>query len=337
MNKIYNALTVIFSGLLLFNSCEYKKTALGDDMQIFVFADSLLWLEIKEDVQETFYNYVFTPRAEKSFILSHRSLDKLNDLKGRQNLLFIGTLEKGSPVNDYLLSITPPEFVSRVENNNGFYFFKDNLFLQNQISLFMLAKNKNHFKENFLNNKRDIFNNFNKKYMARLEERMFEKGEQKDLEDYLIDNFGYKVRVQHDYFLATQEPDEKYVWLRRLDPDRWISIWKRDQQDVGLSADSLFHIRNEMAAKYYDGDVIVDEETTVTQEKFADWQIKKLTGTWKNDSLLVGGPFRTYVIPRPEEKAFYFVDIAVMEPTKDKKPFLDQLEVIAHTFNFINK
>jgi hypothetical protein len=320
-----------------FNSCDYKPTAIGDDRQIFVFADSLLWLDIKEDIEQTFHKYVYTPRAEKSFIISWRSLNKLNDLKGRRNIFFIGTTKSGSEVNDYLLSFVPQEFINSVNNEESLYFFKDDLFLNQQISMFIIGKNKESLLSNFKQKSSEIFYNFNRKYMARLKDRIYQKGEQFDLEEYLVDNFGYKIRIQHDYFIANQEPKEKFVWLRRVDPDRWISIWKKDWQEVNLSPDSLFSIRNEMTKKYYDGDYIVEDETSITRVPFISADNIKITGTWRNDSLLVGGPFRTYVVPHPEEDAYYFVDIAVMDPTQDKKPFLDQLEVIAGTFSFENK
>ena len=38
-----------------------------------------------------------------------------------------------------------------------------------------------------------------------------------------------------------------------------------------------------------------------------------------------------------KQNSLYLVDIAVMAPDKDKKPFLDQLEVIAGTFEIVGK
>jgi len=51
--------------------------------------------------------------------------------------------------------------------------------------------------------------------------------------------------------------------------------------------------------------------------------------------LLVGGPFRTYIIHEPQDSLLWFVDIAVMAPGRLKKPYLDQLEVMAHTFEIL--
>jgi len=264
-------------------------------------------------------------------------LQDLNSLKERLNLVFIGTTQDNNQVNDYLRQIIPQEFIDDVNMDKSFYFFKDNLYLQDQISLFMVAKNAASFKQIFPNLQRDIFNRFNEKYFARLKERMYKRGEQFDLEEFLQSEYGYKVRVQHDYFLANQNPDEKYVWLRRMDPNRWISIWKVDRDSSVFSQDSLIKIRNTMTDKYYDGDFVNPDETSLEMSQLDGQDVYKLVGTWTNDSLVVGGPFRMYVVPNKKENCLYMVDIAVMAPAKDKKPFLDQLEVIAHTFTFSDK
>jgi Domain of unknown function (DUF4837) len=329
--------SIIILMLLAANSCKNYSTAMGSERQIYVFADSLLWKQVQPLVEERFHSFVYTPRAERSFFVTWKPLRDLNSLQERLNIVFIGTTQDKNQVNDYLQQMIPQEFINDVNNDKSFYFFKDNLFLQDQISLFMIAKNAASFKQIFPNLEKDIYNRFEEKYFARLRQRMFKNGEQLDLEEFLESEFGYKVRVQHDYFVANQNPDEKYVWLRRVDPNRWISIWKVNRDSSVFSQDSLIKIRNTMTDKYYDGDHVNNDETSLETSKLAGKDVLKLVGTWTNDSLVVGGPFRMYVLPNEREKCLYMLDIAVMAPTKDKKPFLDQLEVIAQTFTFSDK
>lgn len=334
MKKAFNILILTFIIFLI--SCDIRPSALGLQQRIFVFADSLLWQEIGADVEETFNDYIYTPRAERSFNVSWEPLRNLKGLQNRMNILFIGTTDQKNLVNDYLLNSIPPEFVESVKEDRSFYFFKDDLFARDQISLFMLAKDSSSFKKNFEQLKINILDQFKTKYYSRLKQGMYEKGEQFGVEEFLTEEYGYKVRVQHDYFLANQSPEEKYIWLRRLDPDRWLSIWQADSSTDTFSYHSLISYRNRMTAKYYDGDYIVEKETKLDTVQFRGAPTIKMTGTWRNDSVLVGGPFRMYVVKNPEENKNYFIDIAVMAPDKSKKPFLDQLEVIASTFQFVN-
>ncbi len=336
MKKTYNFFVILTAVLLYFLSgCDYKPQSIGSDRQIFVIADSLLWLDVKDEVENAFHSYVYTPRSERSFILSRRSLDKLSGVKTRKNLMFIGTTDTQNAENDYLSQLIPQEFKDDVENNRSFYFFKDDLYVAQQINLIMVATDTKSFIKNFSLLKDDIFKRFNEKYFSRLKAGMFEIGQQFELEEFLVKNYGYKVNMQHDYFIANQDPAEKFVWIRRLEPDRWISIWRINEKEVAYTSEALFAIRNEMTQKYYDGDYIVKDETSLSNVLFRGQQTTKITGTWRNDSLIVGGPFRTYIVPKKDENSVYFIDIAVMAPARDKKPYLDQLEVIAHTFEFV--
>ena len=165
MKKIYNFALILALVILYFLSgCDYKPKSIGSDRRIFVFADSLLWLDIKDEVENTFYSYVYTPRAERSFILSRRSLDKLSGVKTRKNLPFIGTTDTRNNENNYLNQLVPQEFKDDVENDRSFYFFKDDLFVGDQINLIMLAKDTESFLRNFSLLKDDIFKRFNEKY-----------------------------------------------------------------------------------------------------------------------------------------------------------------------------
>ncbi len=166
MKKIFKYLTIImlFSALLY---CDYKPSAMGYQERIFVFGDSLLWLDIQDQLTERFNDYVYTPRAERSFTLEWRPLSELNSLKSRMNLFFIGTTQPGTEGNDYLLQVVPPEFIESVNMGENFYFFKDNLFSDFQLSLFMLAKDKKAFMEKLSLLEDQIFSAFKDKLLKR--------------------------------------------------------------------------------------------------------------------------------------------------------------------------
>lgn len=338
MKHHYNKLlffSFLLSVIITFNGCDYKTTTVGYQYRIFVVADSLVWLDLKDDIEQTFESIVYTPHTEKSFYITWTPFEKLNEFKERMNVFIIGTEDGNGEASNYLKKVLPEEFKSGARENKYFYLFKDDMFARMQIGLIMFAKDCAAFKDNFNMLKSEIFNTFSKKYYARLEKTMFYKGERKDTESYLAENFGWKVRVQHDYFIAIQDVEKDYVWLRRLDPDRWLSVWKVTGDSAALETDSIFQIRNKVLGEYYQGDCVVEEESYLTETEFNGQTTKKIIGLWRNDSLLIGGPFRTYIVHNKQDSSVYFVDIAVMAPTKNKKSYLDQLEVIANTFEIV--
>ncbi len=313
---------------------DMRPESLGLQHRIFVFADSLLWNEVGRDVELYFNDFVATPKAERSFIVTWKPLRELKDYKMRMNLFFMGTTRPGSEVNEYLLKIVPQEFIKNVNEDRNFYFFKDELFARHQLSLFMMARDVATFRTQFKRLRKEMLERFREKYFARLEETMFDKAEQFEVEDIIAESFGYRIRVQHDYFLATSDPATQYIWLRRIAPDRSLSIWRADSLPAHPGRTDFIAERDRMARQYYSGDTVYTGNVLMDTVAFNGREAIKMSGSWVNPKLLVGGPFRTYFFKKEGEGPFYALDISVMAPNKKKTPFLDQLEVIAHTFSF---
>ncbi len=339
LRKILIRSLAIFLLLILWmlNGCNLKPSTMGYQHRIFLFADSALYARVGDQVEAVFEKEIYTPHSEKTFYITWIPLNKLSEFKSRMNLFFLGTADSSGPVSDYLTKILPKQFKQEIADSNYFYFYNNDLFARDQVGLIMYAPTIRDFKTRFNRFKDQIYKTFEKKYYARLTKGMFEQGELKDLEKYLSTHYGWKVRLQHDYFIANQDVDKKYVWLRRLYPDRWISIWQTKGDSSLLNMNSLIAIRNRMAKTYYGGDVVVGDETYLTTVDFEGRPTKKVVGIWRNDSLLVGGPFRMYAVYDQLDSVIHFIDIAVMAPGKLKEPFLDQLEVIAHTFELTDK
>jgi len=333
--KTFTALTVLVSAMLTWQcNLDMRPESLGLQHRVFVFADSLLWNEVGRDVELYFNDFVATPKAERSFIVTWKPLRELEAYNMRMNLFFIGTTRPGSEVNDYLLKVIPAEFIKNVNEDKNFYFFKDDLFARHQISLFMMARDVPTFKLQFKRLRREMLERFRKKYFARLERTMFDTAEQFEVEDIIAETFGYRIRVQHDYFLATSDPATQYIWLRRISPDRSLSVWRADSLPAQPGRLDFIAERDRMAKKYYSGDTVVTEDVIMDTVTFNGEEAIKISGSWVNPGLLVGGPFRTYYFKKEGQGPYYALDLSVMAPSKKKTPFLDQLEVIAHTFSF---
>lgn len=332
--KTYKAIGVLFLTLFVFCACNMRRSAMGVQDRLFVFADSALWQQIGGGVEDTFNDVIHTPRAERSFYVHWSKLNELVGLKSRMNIVFAGTTEPGSEVNDYLLKSLPKTFIDDVNAGTKFYFFKDGLFARDQLSLFMIASDAVSFNKNFAQLKKQIYDNFVQKYYARLSESMFDKGEQKEQEAYLEKYFDYSVRVQHDYFVANQDLDSKFVWLRRMKPDRSLSIWRVPDGTRITNYQDLAAARDKIIGHYYSGDKVVQDDSKLDTVLFQGLSTPRMIGVWQNDSVKVGGPFRTFVINKSGTKETYLLDISVTAPAKRKKPFLDQLRVIAETFKF---
>lgn len=329
---LFKKTALLLAGLIVLAACGVKPTTMGYQHRIFMVVDSTLWQELGQQVQQGFERVIHTPHEEKTFYVIPIPLKELENRKMRMNVFFMALADEQGPAADYIKKSLPENFKKGAENGEYFYLFQQDFFARDQINLILYAKNKAAFKEQFQKNIDKIYKTFEAKYYARLKQGMFGKNEQEKLEDFLVKNYGWKLRLQHDYFIALQDMENKFVWIRRMKPDRWISIWEVKADSANFNLDSLVNRRNRMAASYYQGDVVEDEDRIFRRVDFNGQPAQKLDGLWRNDSLMVGGPFRLYAVYDPLESLYYMIDIAVMAPGKLKKPYLDQLEVIAHTF-----
>ncbi len=332
---IYNRLWVIplIAFSILVSSCDLKPTTMGYQHRLFVVADSVTWAKVEPQVTEAFETTVPTPLEEKEFVVSHITLDQLNTVRTRMNIVFIGLAEGKGETDLYLQKYLPQTFKDGVAAGKYLYLFNDDMFARDQIGIIFFAQNISAFREQFPLIQKEMLKTFKQKYYARLKKGMFEKGENTKLEELLQKHYGWSVRVQHDYFLALQDLDAHYVWLRRINPDRWVSIWEENNTADSLSRDAIQNLRNTMARKYYQGDIVDSEDLVIEKVDFEGHPAQKMSGLWRNDSLMVGGPFRLYTWLDSKTEKRYCIDIAVRAPSKKKKPYLDQLEVIAHTFS----
>lgn len=322
--------------LLILFGCDMRPTAMGYQHRIVIVADSVFWDEVKDDVEAAFETIVYTPFKEKNFYIKRIGLEELNNFQSRMNVFLLGTTSSDNEVDKYLRKQIPKEFIEGVDNGKLFYVFQNNLFVRDQLGLIMMAPSAKDFKERFSLLKEEIYQMFEEAYLKRLYETTYKHGSNEDIEDLLVDRFGWKVKVQHDYFIANHDTEDKFVWLRRIMPDRWLSIWEVPGDSAIFHQDSLFNIRDRITKKYYSGDFVVREDSYVIKSNFQNQSSTKIVGIWKNIDPWSGGPFRTYIVPDEGGKKFYFIDIAVHAPDKFKKPYLDQLEIMANSFEVVN-
>jgi hypothetical protein len=180
-----------------------------------------------------------------------------------------------------------------------------------------------------------VFDDFEKSYYSRLREQMYKRYENKKLEDYLLEHFPFTLRVQHDYEIVDESLENNYVWLRRLHPNRDRSLavhWIPYSDSIRIDFDWIVKQRNRLGQWAYLGDIVVEEETRLEQVRFKRWPAYRLEGTWKNPRAYIGGPFRTIVFADKKSNLIFLVDFYVQAIGERKKIFLDQLDIMAHTF-----
>ena len=312
--------------------CETKSSSVGDFDQIIVFSDSSLYLDFEDGLDEVFDHYVYTPVAEKSFYHKWSPLNLMDSYKKRRNIILIGLLNQDDPISEYVKKILSPELISKIENGEVFEIFKEDIYAYDQMGIILCAANKKHFLTNLNARSESIYKRLEDYHFNRLNRILFSADEQYEIEEFLTKEYGWTIRVPYAFQLVKKSRDSNFVWIKRTNPSRSIFVYRTRADKSLISEQWIRNKRDSLTTVYFEKDSILIGDTYTMQTDYNGLPAMKMVGVWQNKPLYVGRPFRTYVFYEDKSDYIYFIDISVVAPDKSKKPYLDQLEVVAKTF-----
>ncbi|MEX0686009.1 MAG: DUF4837 family protein [Balneolales bacterium] len=346
MKNILFLLSILFIGSLVSCDTDYRQPARGTFSEVLVVMDSTRWESATaEAIRETFGEMIMTlPRPEQKYDLRFMTLRTNSDLdyaKRNKNTIFAATLDEDTNVGTYMRSILSEDIKERVENGQNFAFPLKDRWYANQWTLLLTSTDDQTLARKIRQSGSNLVSSLDNIEIDRWKDNIFRRGEQTHLSDSLMTEYGFKIRVQHDYQLNIQTDD--FVSLRRVlsDNDRWIWIWWQD------GVESIDHVnaawinakRDSLMEKYIRG---TREESYVQTEYRRAVETEEVTlngrpafetrGTWRMEADLMGGPFLNYTIYDEVQNRLYLIEFGQFAPQHPKRRFVYQFEAIAHTF-----
>lgn len=339
--SFYAGLLLLSLCLLILAGCQKRDSLYGSENKIVLLADDSDWAVVEQAAKSAFEREYFTPQPERVFTLVKIAPDDLDSFTKWRNICVVATLETGGKVGEILKSMLSERDVDRVEQDSSFVFRKKDPWTKDQLLIVVVAKNGQTLLERIEQKKEMLFSLFDQ-HTSVLASKLVEPNAQtKAIADSLAQEYGWQMRIQRDFMHATSSSEDRFVWLRRLNPQRWVFVhWFETDDPSLLSKEWMIETRNRLAAKYYRGDVIVDKVDETTQEEFTQDQVVdflgkyalRLDGHWDNAELGVGGAFRSYCFYDENSSRLYLIDLAVLAPGERKLPYIRQLDAMAHTF-----
>ncbi len=317
------------------SACKNIPESYGNMDEILVFADSSDWQDYKDGLYQFFSQEYLTPTPENEYLLNWEPFEAFEKHKRKRNIMFLSRLDSKDKVSSEINGLLSEEIVNGVQSGDYFYIPQQNTWARDQYVVFLVAPTKDNMIQRIYDLGELVYDDFEKNYYDRLKKEMFKHEENTDLEEYLLTHFPFTLRIQHDYKLLDESLDHRYVWLRRIYPDRDRSItisWFPNNDSLKINREWIVEKRNALAARIHAGDVVVEEETTMEQVRFQHWPALRLEGTWMNPTRFIGGPFRTITFIDKKSNLIFMIDFFVQAIGERKKIFLDQLDIMAHTF-----
>ncbi len=332
---------------------DYRPLAIGENGEIIVVADSTLWAgHAGEALRMALGYYVQTlPNPEPLFTLrpiDPRTQDDLDRIRKFKNVVFMAALRDSSRVSRLVQQAFSAEALQAVREGSAAVVPRRNLWRRRQLVYFIVAETDSQLVEAIRREASKLQRDFNEVARERLAAEMFEKGRQFDLEDTLMSHHGFVVNVQHDYVLVFDTT--RFVWLRRVLPDTWRSLfvyYEENADPAKLTPAWIYATRDSLTRRYLQGNaggfVLIDyrQPLETHQIDFLGRYGYETRGLWHmvtelSDGRLfpagMGGPFVNYTFYDQRSGRLYMIDGMVFAPGFEKREFLRQMEVIAYTF-----
>ncbi|MDE2886783.1 MAG: DUF4837 family protein [Gemmatimonadota bacterium] len=301
---------------------------------VTVIADSLDARTFQQPFLEAMEREILTPRKER---LYHVSFVRAGDFRAlrRRNIVIAAPLDGVHEAAGLVRSLVPQEHRDAMRNGADPFVIRRDVWAHDQVVVLVTGEDHNALRDNIMTEADRIYSAIDGRRDERVAENLFRFGERETLASELADRFGWRVRIPFGFNLIDTHADSGFVVFTRTHArvTQWMFVYRED----GVRPDRLTEAwcvrkRNEIAAKFFENDIVDPTGLTVSQRELGSRLAVHLEGLWQNDLSWKGGPFRSYVLVEEKKDRLYFLDLGVYRPNRRKETFLRQLDVIARTF-----
>lgn len=340
---------------LLFFSCSQEAqqsfqpvpSAFGNPNQIVVIADERIWEGPVGDTLRYYFSapFLILPQPEPIYDLKFFTPVELAKEISRRELrhyFIVGNLnETDSPTSQLIYEDIGIEKARKSKEDSRYTttIGKDK-WAKGQQVIYQFAYSD----DELINGIRKNFPLIDQKIKAsdkeRIQATVYQAGENNSVQDEIAENIGVSIKVPGEYFVAFQ--NDELFWLRKETDDisSNILIKKIDYtNDKQLTKENLKAIRDTLGRKY------VSSEIENTYMKINDFDLPTITttksvngnytiesrGIWEIVNDYMGGPYLSYLIHNKETNTLLYLDGFVYAPGKDKRNFMQHLELILST------
>ncbi|MEX0770784.1 MAG: DUF4837 family protein [Balneolaceae bacterium] len=343
-------LLLITTAFLTTVACEgdYRQRAIGENSDIIVVMDST-WQDSETAfaLKETFGRTIETlpNRRESLYNLRFRDFrtnEELEQLRKFNNLIFAAPIDQESNSGAFIRAILSDEVENRVRAGDHFAFPLDDQWYRDQWSLVLTSTSDSLLAAKILNSEERLVQSALDKELDRWERTVYRRAEQTQLSDSLWADYGWKVRIQHDY-IQTVDSSNVVVFRRYLpDNNRWMWAWWKDNVQspdfidpdwINATRDSVMEIfvRGEREKSYvtteYRRPVLTDQIDR--DDRLMAWET---LGTWRMIADFMGGPFVNFTYYDPATHRLFMVEYQQFAPSVSKRRFVQQFRAMGRTF-----
>ncbi|MFC1628095.1 DUF4837 family protein [Gemmatimonadota bacterium] len=343
--------------------CERPlDSAFGDRKQIVIFADEANWNLFGDQLKGIFEREVKTPRSELIFNVRHETLDKWKFFSRYYHLLLCGAINEDTPTALRIRELLSDEVEQRIlQEQRGRAIVTRDPYATGQVLMIITADTVDRLQEYLQSAREHIFGLMDEHLDELISTLIYREDEQYAIEDSLLTDYNFTLRVPWGFRMNTDFADENFVRMIKYALERWFyaywipdeeideqgAAWVRALEGLGGQIDRNEEIdlnvidslgqqamgfRDQICRLYYDGDRVTRDQTAATLVEFQGRWAMRLYGLWGNTEKLAGGPFVSYCFYDQDTRRLWWLDGAVFAPNQPKETQLRQMDVMLNTF-----
>jgi hypothetical protein len=324
---------------------DVQLRAEGDMYEIIVFADSGDYAILEPVLREALGQEIITPQPEQLFTLYREDIDNFSRYRRYKNLLIVAPLDGTGHTAQYMNAALSERVRELVMDEEEFLINRYHSNARGQIIMYLTGPTVEHIYNSIMHNADRLFYHFHNFALQReiegiTRERRYAKVE---LSKRFLDEYGWTMYIQNDYYLAINNPEKNFVWLRRATPqdmERWIFVhWIDDVEPFQVTPQFIRETRDNLTQQFYrtmDDKAyvrIAPEYHEIEEVNFKDRFGIKTRGLWRFSDFSGGGPFINYTFYDEETERMYMLDGSIFAPRYEKKKLILQVQALLNTFD----
>lgn len=327
-------------------------TAFGPRNQLVIVADTDIWESAVGDSVRYYFSsaYLLLPQPEPIYDLLHYTPEQLNALEQRKQLrsyLFLADLNnEDSPSTKLTKSILGEEKINRIKedpevarNTVGV-----DRWAKGQLLVFIHDLGEKNLADQVVNSFPAIKKRIDKANEPRIDASIYVNGQNNIIQTDMEEVARVRMRIPKQFFVAVNK--DNTLWIRRETPvsSSNIMIYKMPYRNQSqLTRENLKFIQDSLGRK------LVSSEIEGTYMQINDVGLPMLTqvvdlngnyalearGIWEIVNDYMGGAFVSYLTVNPKSNDLLFINGFVHAPGEEKREFMQDLEYIIHTIEFL--
>ncbi len=335
---------VAYAAVKMIDWGDVQLRAEGDMYEIIVFADSSDYIVLEPVLREALGQEIVTPQPEQLFTLYREDIQNFSRYRRYKNLLIVAPLDGTGTTAQYMNAALSESVQELVMAEEEFVINRYHSNARGQMIMYLTGPTLDHIYNNIMHHADRLFYHFHNFALRReiegvTRERRYAKA---DLSEKFLEDHQWTMFIQHDYYLAINNPEKNFVWLRRATPpdmERWIFIhWIEDEEAHQITPEFIRETRDNLTQQFYrtvDDKAyvrIAPEYHELQEVNFKDRYGIKTRGLWRFSDFSGGGPFINYTFFDEETGRIYMLDGSIFAPRYEKKKLILQVQALLNTF-----